>query len=376
MKKSIVWGTCWLNESISTLIEFYNTSICSLKKMNFDVIPIIFDAKYEDDKQELKYINNNIKDVIIIKNNVNIFPNKNYGIALITNRAHFLNADYTAIVDSDWNIKANYSFINNILLSLIKNNSDVLIPNISDASGRSNILIGKTIITLFYPDYKEILKTAFPGLVVAKTEKLYDIVNDKTYHFDWGGEWDIISIAINKKMKINSAYVDVENVRHRPNTSKIFDSFQIWRAVLGNYTILSRFENLYNCNIDVQPYNNISREILNNNCTIDRMIKILESNDSTNTEKQILFMILYPILFLSGKNIKEPIIEFSNKIPYDKKEIKKISNFAIFCAKKLLTECNIIDTFERCQNINGKFLSKWNFAVQEDLLKESVGESR
>lgn len=193
MRKSIVWGTCWFNESIETLVEFYKSSIKSLQKMNFKVIPVIFDAKYDkNNNEDLSYITNNIDDVIIIKNNINIFPNKNYGVALISNKAFDLMADYVAIVDSDWSIKENYSFIENILLTLIKSDYDIIIPNIGNASGRSNILVGKTAISLFYPDFLDVIVTAFPGSVVAKTSKLHVIVNDENYHFDWGGEWDII----------------------------------------------------------------------------------------------------------------------------------------------------------------------------------------
>ena len=56
MKKVIVWGTCWFNEPIDILINFYKTSIESLKKLNFDVIPIIFDAKYDNNEEDLKYL--------------------------------------------------------------------------------------------------------------------------------------------------------------------------------------------------------------------------------------------------------------------------------------------------------------------------------
>ena len=66
--------------------------------MNFKVIPVIFDAKYDkNNNKELNYITKNIDDVIIIKNNINIFPNKNYGVALISNKAFDLMADYVAI---------------------------------------------------------------------------------------------------------------------------------------------------------------------------------------------------------------------------------------------------------------------------------------
>ena len=371
MKKVIVWGTCWLNESIDLLISFYKTSIKSLRKMNFDIIPIIFDAKIDSNEKDLNYIRENINNVIIIKNTINIFPNKNYGVALITNKAYELKADYIAIVDSDWNIKENFSFINNILISLIKNNYDIIIPDIKDAAGRSNILIGKTAITLFYPEYKTILKTPFPGSLVAKTIKLFAIVNDKAYHFDWGGEWDIISLAIDKGMKINSILVEVEGTRHRPNNSKIFDSFQIWRAILANDCIKERFKYLQSNDKEIIPYNQISEMILANNYSTLELIEILENGDTTDTEKQILYMILYPIAFLTGQITNVPIIQSNDKMPYDKEEIKKISDFAIYCAKRALTNCDIEKALNRCQNVKAKILSDWNFEIQHDLLKES-----
>ena len=371
MKKSIVWGTCWFNEPIETLVEFYKSSIKSLQKMNFKVIPVIFDAKYDKNNSvDLNYITNSIDDVIIIKNNINIFPNKNYGVALISNKAFDLMADYVAIVDSDWNIKENYSFIENILLTLINSDYDIIIPNIGNASGRSNILIGKTAISLFYPDYLDTIITAFPGSVVAKTSKLCTIVNDENYHFDWGGEWDIISIAINHNMKINSAFVEVENIRHRPNSSKILDGFQIWRAILGNNDILNRFEYLKQYDKKIIPYNDISENVLEHNYSIFFFFNILENGGTTDTEKQILYMILYPIAFLTGKIIKLPTIESNNKIPYNKEELNTISDFAIHCAKIALYDVNVQEMLNICKTAKCKFLSKWDIEIQKRLLKE------
>lgn len=370
MRKSIVWGTCWFNEPIETLVEFYKSSIKSLQKMNFKVIPVIFAAKCDINSEDLDYISSSIDAVIIIKNNINIFPNKNYGVALISNKAFDLMADYVAIVDSDWNIKENYSFIENILLTLIKNKYDIVIPNIGDASGRSNLLIGKTAISLFYPDYSNTIITAFPGSVVAKTSKLHTIVNDDNYHFDWGGEWDIISIAINHNMNINSAIAEVENIRHRPNSSKILDGFQIWRAILGNDDIVNRFKYLEQYDKKINPYNNISKTILEHDYSILEIINILEGDDATDTEKQILYMILYPIAFLTGKITKLPTIESSNKIPYNKKELNILSDFAIYCAKIALSDVDIQEILNRCKTVKCKFLSEWNFDIQKQLLKE------
>lgn len=369
MKKSIVWGTCWFNEPTETLIEFYKSSIESLQKMNFKVIPVIFNAKYnENNNIDLNHISNSIDDVIIIKNNINIFPNKNYGVALIANKAFELKTDYVAIVDSDWSIKENYSFIENILLTLIKGDDDIIIPNIGDASGRSNILIGKTAMSLFYPDFSNTIVTAFPGSVVAKTSKLYTIVNDENYHFDWGGEWDIISIAINNNMKINSVLVEVENIRHRPNSSKILDSFQIWRAILGNNNILNRFKYLEQYDKEIKPYNDMAKNVLEHNYSIFDLINILENDNTTDTEKQILYMILYPIAFLTGKINVLPTIESNNKMPYNKEELTTISDFAIYCAKQALIDANVQDMINRCKTAKCEFLSDWNFKIQRQLL--------
>ena len=360
MKKRIVWGTCWFNETIDTLINFYHSSIDSLTAMNFEVVPIIFDAKYIHNKTDIEYIKKKLKDVIIIENNTNIFPNKNYGVSLITRLSYNLNCEYTAIVDSDWNIKENYSFIQNIFLTLINNNADIVIPDIGNASGRSNILIGKTVVNLFYPEYKEILKTVFPGSVIARTPSLYKIVSNKLYHYDWGGEWDVISIAISQQMKICSSFVDVENMRHRPNNSKIFDSFQIWRAIFNNEEIIDRAKYLKSYNKTVTSYNKLSKKVLEKDYSICDLINIFEKYNITDTERQILYMILYPIAFLSGEIIEMPIIDIKNKAPYEKKELNKISDFAIYCAQMALKNCDINKLFNNAKSLNGKYLSDWN----------------
>lgn len=367
MKKSIVWGTCWFNEFIENLIEFYKSSLESLSNLNFYVVPIIFSAKLNCSPEEIEIIKSNIPNVIILKNITNIFPNKNYGIAAITEKAKEKNIEYVAIVDSDWDIKENYSFVNNTVLKLVEGNYDIIIPNIGDASGRSNLLIGRTIINLFYPDYKDVILTAFPGSLVCLTSKLYEIVTDENYHFDWGGEWDIISIAIKNKMKIFSSFVEVKNVRHRPNNSKMQDSFQIWRAVFTNADIIERFSNLKKCSIDLNEHDKLTKEIISKENATE-FINVINRNDFTETQKQIIYMILYPLAFLTGKIDSIPMIEDSS-IPYKKEELNEILNLALHCAKKTLQDINIEKVHEKSKNITGKFISSWNFQNQKEALK-------
>lgn len=370
MKKSIVWGTCWFNESVDMLVNFLNSSLDSLGKMKLNVIPIVFAAKFEHNEDEMNYLKNKVNNVIILKNCTNIFPNKNYGVAMIANKAYELNIDYIAIVDCDWSIKKNISFVNETVLNLINNDYDIVIPNIADASGRSNLLIGRTIINLFYPEYKNILLTPFPGSLISKTKMLYKIITDDDYHFDWGGEWDIISLAIKYNMNISSSLVDVKNVRHRPNNSKIQDSFQIWRAVLGNDQIIDRFNNLINYNIDVNICNKLSGKLLSEKHTVLEMINIINEANSTKTQKQILYMILYPLAFLTGEIGEVPMIESDNKLPYDKEELNQILDLAIYCAKNSLIDCNIKSVCTRCKRIKGKYLSNWTIDSQKKAMKE------
>lgn len=370
MKKSIVWGTCWFNEPVDMLVNFLNSSLNSLQTLQFKVIPVVFAAKFEHNEGEIAYLKNKVNDVIILKNCTNIFPNKNYGVAMIAKKAYELNIDYVAIVDCDWSIKENISFVNKTVLNLINNDYDIVIPNIADASGRSNLLIGRTIINLFYPDYKNILLTPFPGSLISKTKMLYKIIADDDYHFDWGGEWDIISLAIKYNMNISSSLVDVKNVRHRPNNSKIQDSFQIWRAVLGNNQIIDRFKNLKNYNVDVNISNELSEKLLSKKHTVLEMINIIIESNSTKTQKQILYMILYPLAFFTGEIDEVPMIESDNKLPYDKKELNQILELALYCAKYSLIDCDIQTVCTRSKSIYSEYLSDWTIDNQKKAMKE------
>ncbi len=56
MDKKIVWGTCWLNESVENLVEFFKLSIRSLSRIGFDTLPIIFDANYTHNDKNINYI--------------------------------------------------------------------------------------------------------------------------------------------------------------------------------------------------------------------------------------------------------------------------------------------------------------------------------
>lgn len=365
--QNIIWGTCWYNEPVEKLLDFLKSTITSLQKMGFNAIPVVFDARFIHNEKDIELVKNEIDDVKIILNRLNVFPNKNYGVALITNLSNELKVEHVAIVDPDWDIKQSNEFVEKIITKLIEDNNDILIPNIKYASGRSNLLIGRTVIELFYPEYLDTLQSVFPGAVAAKTNQLYKIVNDDEYHFDWGGEWDIISIAIHNKMKIASASVEVRNIRHRSNASKMQDSFQIWKAIFSNKDIINRYENIKKFNIKNQEHR--LYKLISDKSNIVDIINVINDNSPSKTEQQILYMILYPLALLMGAITKVP--EPSNiEMPYDKKELYEIKDLAIYCMKLSLINCDIKSIQKKALNAEGQYFSKWNTNYKKQGLKE------
>lgn len=351
-KTSITWGTCWFNEDAINVIEFFKKSSRILKDNNFNVELILFDARFNHNYEDIKKIKEEIKDIKIILNKTNIFPNKNYGVAAIAKESKKINTDYIAIIDPDWCINDMDGFIKQLTKNL--KNADVILPNIKGASGRSNMLIGNTAISIFFKEYKNIIKSPFPGAIVAKTEKLFEIVKDKKYNFDWGGEWDIIAIALEKQMNISSVDVDVIGVRHRTNKSKMNDSFQIWKAILSNEYVINKI----NKNYDNKEYNNLNiYRKLKDITDIKEMTKILENGKFSKTEKQFLYMILYPIAVFYNKIDSIPEVKEFIGIPYQKEELYNISNCIIGITNKI-----ILKEYKNTNNIisNSTFYSKWN----------------
>lgn len=365
--KSIVWGACWFNESVDTVANFYINTTSALKSLGIKVYPVVFAAKIEHSVDEINYLLGKVKNLIILPNSINIFPNKNYGVAAISNIAYKLEADYTAVVDPDWSIEQFNSFVSNIVGPILKGEGDIVIPDIVNAAGRSNLFLGRTAITLFYPEYIDVIKTAFPGSFVASTNKIYEIVESEEYHFDWGGEWDIISLAINKGMKVVSMPVKVENIRHRPNNSKILDAFQIWKSILGNTDIPNRYKYVKNYINTLLPYNEFTTKMLGGRYSALEQIQLVNKYATTDTEKQLLYMILYPLAMLLGEIDKVPDIEKNSNAPYSKDEINDIAKLAIYCVQSALLCSNksIEEINNRARNITNGYWGNWNNSNQK-----------
>ena len=350
----LIWGCCWFNEDVDCVIQFINNSLESLNKYNFDTIPVVFVANTGISEDDINYLKENVKGVVILRNNYDLYPNKNYGVYSIVSYSYAKKSDYVAIVDPDWNIVDFDNYMETVLKSLIDKECDIIIPNIGNASGRSNILVGKSALELFYKDYSNDIKSAFPGSVFGLTNSLYKIVSSNDYHFDWGGEWDLLSYAIKNNYRVLSKDVNVINVRHRNNKSKINDSFQIWRAVFSNSDIKSRYiKSIPN------SYNHRLLPLLNNFSSIDGIISVLEKQELSKTERQLLYMVLYPIKsIIDGKEYKFIINEESNE-PYDKKEIFDVFELGLYCLNTILNKNIINRMIDNTKRISDGFFGPW-----------------
>lgn len=359
-KQSLAWGTCWFNESPSMIINFLKNSLQALRKYKIKVCPVVFVANHKFDYFELENIKKEIEDVEIIINKIDIYPNKNYGVAKIVSKAKENNYDYTAIVDSDWAVEQIDEFIKRTIKNLSKNTCDLIIPNIGMAAGRSNVIIGKTAISLFYPEYFEEIKTVFPGSIIGKTSKLYEIISDKGYHYDWGGEWDLFALAVEKKFKIESILFNTKNQRHRANTSKIYDAFQIWRAIFSIDEMSIRLNKIQKPDCLITKKTLMIEKLFENKYNIMEQIEIVEKYFNSETEQQLLYLVLYPIAFLLGEMNSFNIINSRNKKPYKKCEINDVFQTAKWCVYCAIYNCNRQNLLNNAKVAEGAFLSKWN----------------
>lgn len=367
MKKSIVWGTCWLYEERETLCSFMKSSINILSKIGLEVYTVVFDAKYKRDEREIEKVEEDI-ECIVISNMCEIYPNKNYGVAVISKIAYKLGTDYIAVVDSDWKVRDFWFFINNLLYPILAENQDIVIPDIGTAAGRCNILIGKPILNMFYPEYAAKVPTAFPGAFIGITEKVCEITLKDTYHFDWGGEWDIVANSCKMDMKIASPMLGMQNVRHRSNHSKIYDSFQIWRACMENLTedrfeLSKKFEeNIILDDSFVEVMMSIEESASKQ---IEKLVDISKHTKLTKTQLQLIYMVLLPLAgIMDNEYDYESLVDLETDIiqPYERDELYKISLIVPHCVQAAI-DCSgksfgMIK--KRAVNCYGGRWSSWN----------------
>ncbi len=375
-KKSIVWGTCWLNEGREVLCSFMKSAIDILTKIGLEVHIIIFDAKYKRDEKEIEKVEEDI-ECIIIRNMCEIFPNKNYGVAIISKIAYRLGTDYIAVVDSDWKVQDFGFFINSFLRPILIEDQDIVIPDISSAAGRCNLLIGRPMLNMFYPEYADKVPTAFPGAFFGVTAKICEITLKDTYHFDWGGEWDIVANSCNMGLKIASPILGMHNTRHRSNHSKMYDSFQIWRACIENITE-ERFELSKKYQENMIPDDSFAEIMVSTKASaskqIEKLIDLSKNTKLSKTQLQLAYMVLLPLAgIIDGAYGYENSLSLETDIsqPYDRTELYHIALIVPHCVKTAI-ECSgksfgmIQKNAAHCY---GERWSKWTQLAQSKVME-------
>lgn len=366
-RKIIVWGTCWLYEETESLCSFMKRSINVFNEMGMKVCAIVFDAAYKRDENEIEKVKEDI-GCIVIRNMLEIYPNKNYGVAVISKIAYKIGADYVAVVDSDWKIKNFDKFINHLLHPLLMEEQDLIIPDISTSAGRCNILIGQPLLELFYPEYADKIPTAFPGAFLGKTRNIYEITSSDTYHFDWGGEWDIIADSCKMSMRIASPALGMQNIRHRSNDSKTYDSFQIWRACLENLTE-DRISLLNNVHQNSVLEDSFAKAVLSLEVPATKQIEQLmewsKYHTISKTQSQLIYMVLLPLAAIfDDKCDYETLVDIvtDTEQPYERDELYKVALLVPHCVRMAIKYSGKSFAMIRrnAAKCYGRHFGKWN----------------
>lgn len=366
-RKLIVWGTCWLYEEAESLCSFMKRAINTFNEMGMEVCAVVFDAAYKRNENEIEKVKEDI-GCIVIKNMLEIYPNKNYGVAVISKIAYKIGADYVAVVDSDWEIKDFDRFINHLFYPLLKEEQELVIPDISTSAGRCNILIGQQLLALFYPEYADKIPTAFPGAFLGKTRNIYEITSRITYHFDWGGEWDIIADSCKMNMRITSPVLGMQNIRHRSNDSKTYDSFQIWRACLENLEEdrLSLLNNLHENSIRGDSFAKMVLSLeMSATKQIEKLMEWSKYNKLSKTQLQLIYMVLFPLsAILDDKCYYETLMDIVTDTgqPYERDELYELALLVPHCVRAAIDYSgkNLEMIRESASNSHGRYFGEWN----------------
>lgn len=365
-REKIVWGTCWYNESVDTIIDFLKETEIILKTMNLSYSFVIFDAMINRDKNEVEILKNNI-ECCIIQNQHPCFPNKNYGVYAIVNFASDNNSDLVTVVDSDWKIEKNIDFVKGLLLPIIEENKEIVLPDIESGAGRSNYILGVPMMKLFYHQSSHIVKTPFPGVFAAKTDKMQSIISSVNYHFDWGGEWDIVAEAIKQNLKIISPPLGLRGTRHRSSYSKTSDAFQIWRALFQGINEIKITGPNNNKDLYISGNFNNIKNILSGSASnqISMFLKHCRKETVSSTVYQIYNMVLLPLaLILDGNDFSKIklLSDFDSHKPYIKNEICYMSDIVIHSVNEAIThsELSSLEVQKRISNLSGGFMGDWN----------------
>jgi hypothetical protein len=333
------------------------------------VLFAVFDAQYNRKTIDYTYLHS-LCNCEIVRNTVPFYPNKNYGVYSLACFANLHNSDIIVISDSDWQV-ANFDiFVLGIIKPLIDGKADIVIPNILQYAGRDNRLIGRQLLKLFYPELLDIVYSPFPGVVAALTHSLFSIISNENYHFDWGGEWDIISFGCEKHLKFISPCLGMENIRHRSSYSKSSDAFQIWRAAFENLQLekLRRIQPV-ETKLSYFHHLNISglADALHGSASVqlDNIRSIKQTIDIDSSVMQLVYAIIAPLaLLLDGLETQylANVPQKDKSKPYLRERLELVAEIAdVSITQAILNARQPLENIkERISSLSGGFLGDWS----------------
>ncbi|MCL5998000.1 MAG: hypothetical protein M1546_18395 [Chloroflexi bacterium] len=162
---------------------------------------------------------------------VTALPNKNLAVAVAVHVAGSLgDSAILAVIDADLFSIDYYPHLRRLLKAI--EDVDIVVPEPQLTAGRDNRLVGGPMLRLMHRELYAVVHNPFPGMLLGRLSVLGRVTANIDYHYDWGGEWDLVVRPHLAGARVSAPHIPVHEVRHRTMRSKIVDAFQLWRAGL------------------------------------------------------------------------------------------------------------------------------------------------
>lgn len=370
--RQVIWGTCWYYESLETISLFLTNVLTAAKANDITLMPVVFDADHLRSEAERQALSTRLK-CVIIPNRIAVYPNKNFGVAAIAELAARTGIDVMTVVDSDWDVSNFNYFLTGLLRPILNEAADIVIPDVSPCAGRDNRLVGRTIVTLSQPRLIDVVATPFPGALAGRSDCVQYLTQSASYHYDWGGEVDILCSAWASGLRITSPYLGMKNVRHRSSHSKAHDAFQMWRAGLEALTPQA-LAMLSSTGQEQDPYvfkrlgaDGLSGLISGTaTAQLAKVADYLRDENNDRTIQQLVTMVLAPLSYLvDGSDPTSSLTTPSDDTasPYDPEKLPLVSEIARYAAWEAIITSQLEPSPEfsrRLRSLTGGFLGSWD----------------
>jgi len=370
----ILIGTCWFNESPHSVCSFLRNMSSAATAIGLRHELVVFDARHERDPALRRMIVHQT-GARLIRNQVDAYPNKNHGVAHIIDLANSMEARLVAVMDPDWFVSDPTTSLSGLLSPLFSSSASFVLPDIGSYAGRINILVGRTLVHMTFPELSRILPTPFPGCFAGITSSVKAITSAPTYHLDWGGEWDLVAGACERGLSIEAPNIGMVNVRHRSHASKAGDAHQIWRAGLCGLTLnqvirADRSRQVPEKHFPDWPFpeGSASEQIAALRSVYDSL-----TPPSQEAARLLEFMVLTPLAcLLDGVPSDAVIPEVTSGQPYSRAVLHNMTPLALHAARGAMIASGGWEN-ARLNALRGAFFGTWSDET-ECLARARIGE--